>query len=127
MLIHCCGCDKKINARLTDGQEVYPHRKDLFKYPYWKCDTCNNYVGCHHKTKERTRPLGPIPTPELRKLRYRLHAMLDPIWKTKLLSRKRVYELMSKSLGKPYHSAEITSVDQANEAIKAARQLLAMT
>ena len=29
-LIRCCGCGDKVQARLTDGSEIYPHRKDLF-------------------------------------------------------------------------------------------------
>ena len=29
MLIRCCGCEKKVEARLTDGGEIYPHRADL--------------------------------------------------------------------------------------------------
>jgi hypothetical protein len=64
--IYCCGCESAVQARLTDGREIYPHRPDLADLPFWKCDGCGNHVGCHHKTNDRTRPLGNIPTPEIR-------------------------------------------------------------
>ena len=56
--IFCCGCQRKVDARLTNGEEMYPHRYDLANLPFWKCDVCQNFVGCHHKTKNRTKPLG---------------------------------------------------------------------
>lgn len=49
--IHCCGCGETVTARLTDGREIYPHRQDLSGLPFWKCDTCGNYVGCHREIK----------------------------------------------------------------------------
>jgi len=78
-MIYCCGCLIKVNARLTDGSEIYPHRKDLSSLPFWVCDKCGNYVGCHHKTSNRTAPLGCIPTSEIRAARNRIHKMLDPM------------------------------------------------
>lgn len=60
--IFCCCCENDVHARLTDGREIYPHRHDLYSLPFWRCDGCGNHVGCHHKTKDRTRPLGVIPT-----------------------------------------------------------------
>lgn len=62
MKIYCTGCGKDVQARLTDGAERYPHRPDLYELPFWKCDTCGNYVGCHHKTRAPTKPLGCIAT-----------------------------------------------------------------
>ena len=64
--IYCCGCGKKVSPRLTSGKEVYPHRSDLIKLPFWKCDKCGNFVGCHHKTKNRTATLGVIATKEIK-------------------------------------------------------------
>lgn len=29
MKIYCTGCEEDVEARLTDGQERYPHRPDL--------------------------------------------------------------------------------------------------
>lgn len=33
LALYCCGCQKDIPARLTDGREVDPHRPDLFDLP----------------------------------------------------------------------------------------------
>ena len=66
-------------ARLTDGKEVYPHRSDLNSLPFWICDRCRNFVGCHHKTKNPTRPLGCIPNKEMKNARKHIHNLLDPI------------------------------------------------
>ena len=81
-MIYCCGCGCDVQARLTNGKEIYPHRMDLDEVPFWKCDKCGNYVGCHHKTKQRTSPTGCIPTSEIRALRVQIHNIIDPLWKS---------------------------------------------
>ena len=113
MLIRCCGCEKKVEARLTNGGEIYPHRPDLKSLPFWKCDACGNYVGCHHKTKNRTQPLGCIPTPEIKNARQHIHKLLDPIWQSGKIKRKELYKILSDSLGWKYHTANIRSVEEA--------------
>lgn len=118
MKIYCCGCQQDVNARLTDGKEIYAHRKDLHKLPFWKCDTCKNFVGCHHKTKDRTRPLGCIPTKEIKNARQHIHKILDPIWKEKKMRRDSLYGILSARMGKEYHTAEIRSVEEAREVYK---------
>ena len=119
-IVYCCGCEKAVKPRLTDGKEIYPHRKDLYSLPFWKCDNCGNYVGCHHKTKTPTKPLGSIPTPEVRKIRQGLHKSIDEVWRDlKLCSRKRLYKLISKHLGREFHSANVNNKDEASEVLKA--------
>ena len=113
MQIHCCGCGEEKDARLTDGAEIYPHRPDLSSLPFWKCDDCGNFVGCHHKTRDRTRPLGCIPTPEIKNARKHIHRILDPIWKSGGMSRNDVYAALSDELGWEYHTAQIRSVEEA--------------
>ena len=115
MLIRCCGCEKKVEARLTDGGEIYPHRPDLKSLPFWKCDACGNYVGCHHKTKNRTQPLGCIPTPEIKNARQHIHKLLDPIWQSGKMKRKEIYKILSDRLGWKYHTANIRSVEEARK------------
>ena len=112
MKIYCCGCEKEVESILTSGKEIYPHRSDLQSLPFWKCDKCQNFVGCHHKTKNRTQPLGCIPTVEIRNARKSIHAVLDPIWKNGLMTRKSVYSELSKKLGYSYHTANIKTLDQ---------------
>ena len=113
--IYCCGCGEKVQARLTDGGEIYPHRQDLYSLPFWKCDACGNYVGCHHKTKNRTAPLGCIPTPELKNARNYIHRLLDPIWQSGKMGRKEIYKKRSDELGWKYHTAQIRSVEEARK------------
>lgn len=115
MTIFCCGCQSDVSARLTDGGEIYPHRPDLRALPFWKCDACGNFVGCHHKTKDRTRPLGCIPTAAIKQERQRLHLMIDPIWKSGRLGRSDLYARIAERIGiAEYHTAEIRSVEQAH-------------
>ncbi len=118
MSIYCCGCGLDVDARLTNGSEIYPHRKDLHNLPFWKCDECENFVGCHHKTKNRTNPLGCIPTPEIKKYRQRIHALLDPIWQSGKMGRKEIYAKISERVGWKYHTAKIRSVEEAREVYK---------
>jgi hypothetical protein len=118
--IFCCGCRCDVEARLTNGAEIYPHRGDLRELPFWKCDKCGNFVGCHHKTKNRTEPLGHIPTPELRDARKKLHALIDPIWRSGKMGRRELYEAISRDIGYNYHTAKIRTIEEARAAYKAA-------
>lgn len=117
--IWCCGCGDDVSARLTSGREVYPHRRDLADRPFWKCDACGNWVGCHHRTDTPTYPLGVIPTPELKRARSHVHRLIDPLWKTGKMPRSRVYALMSEKVGRRFHAAEIRSIDEARAAYRA--------
>jgi hypothetical protein len=118
--IWCCKCNAEIPARLTSGREIYPHREDLFELPFWKCDTCKNYVGCHHKTKEAARPIGNIPTADLRAARSQIHKVLDPIWRLNIMPRGKVYSELARRLGvKEYHTAELKTINDARAAYRA--------
>jgi len=123
MKIYCCQCKFEVIARLTNGEEVYPHRKDLQSLPFWKCDGCKNTVGCHHKTKNPTKPLGVIPSQEIKDARQHLHRVIDPIWQSKKMKRGDVYKAISESVGWDYHTAEIRTVEQARQAYRAAKQI----
>lgn len=123
MLIYCCGCREEVEARLTDGGEIYPHRKDLRSLPIWKCDTCNNFVGCHHKTSNRTRPLGCIPTPEIKEARKHIHKILDPIWQSGRMERSEIYQHLSDKLGWKYHTANIRTLEEARNAWRILKEM----
>jgi hypothetical protein len=117
--IYCCGCEKDVQARLTNGKEIYPHRNDLHSLPFWKCDTCRNYVGCHHKTKNRTNPLGVIPTKEIMNARREIHKLIDPLWKSGMFNRRKLYSKISEKVGWEYHTACIKSVEEARKVYRA--------
>lgn len=123
MIIFCCSCGGDIEARLTNGAEIYPHRKDLEPLPFWRCDACGNHVGCHHRTRARTKPLGCIPTPEIKAARSRIHGLLDPIWQSGRADRKTLYRLISVAIGREYHTAEIRSVEEANEVFNVIKEI----
>lgn len=123
--IYCCGCQHEVDARLTDGSEVYSHRADLKDLPFWICDGCNNFVGCHHKTKQRTKPLGVIPTPEIKKARQEIHKILDPIWQSGKMPRGKVYHEIAGAIGvQNYHTAEIRTIEQARKVYIAIKQII---
>lgn len=124
MNIYCVACSVEVKARLTNGQEIYPRRKDIYDLPFWKCDTCKNYVGCHHKTKDRTRPLGCIPTKELKKARMEIHKMIDPWWKSGKVDRRWLYNEMSLDLGYEYHTANIRDIEEARRVYRSAKDIL---
>jgi hypothetical protein len=122
--LFCCGCQAEVQARLTSGKETYPHRRDLQDLPFWKCGACGNFVGCHHKTKDRTRPLGCIPTPEIKLVRSEIHKVIDPIWKSGRVGRRELYGMIAHVIGvEEYHTANINSIDQANEVLRVAKEL----
>lgn len=111
MQIFCCTCDKDVEARLTDGKEIYPHRSDLASLPFWIC-SCGSFVGCHHKTKERTKPLGVIPSETIKQYRKEIHAILDPLWRSKRYSRSQLYAELTEVLGRQYHTAELRTKEE---------------
>lgn len=124
MKIYCVGCSQDVEARLTSGLEIYPHRDDLGHLPFWKCDGCRNFVGCHHKTADPTRPLGIIPTREIREARKHIHRLLDPIWKKKRMTRKEVYAELSGRLGYEYHTGEICKIEEARRIFREVRDIV---
>lgn len=125
MLIFCCGCQAKVDARLTNGKEIYPHREDLYSKPFWRCDGCKNYVGCHYKTTNPTNPLGNIPTPRLRTARQEIHKLLDPLWQGGGWSRKDLYNFLSAEMGFKYHTAKIRNLNEAEKVWRLLRGLVA--
>jgi hypothetical protein len=118
MKIYCCECRWTVEAVLTSGAKVYPYRKDLSEIPFWECPTCENFVGCHYKTKDPTRPLGTIPSPEIKDVRKLIHKNLDPLWKDKLISRSKLYKKLSDHLGYFYHTASVNTVAEASKVLK---------
>lgn len=123
MELYCCGCEDKVKARLTNGSEIYPHRQDLSKLPFWKCDKCKNFVGCHYKTKNRTAPLGCIPTKELKNARKHIHLVLDPLWKSGKFTRNGLYKQISVRFEWKYHTAKIRNIEEAREIYRFVKSL----
>lgn len=113
MIIYCVGCEHDVDALLCTGKEMYPHREDLWHIPFWKCPDCPAFVGCHWKTKNRTKPLGVLATKEMKDARKKIHAVLDPLWKRGLIKRGKAYAHIRRQLGYEYHTGELRTLDEA--------------
>lgn len=122
-VIYCTGCEKDVNARLTNGAERYPHRPDLAELPFWHCDTCGAWVGCHHKTSQPTRPMGTLATPEMLEARKAIHALLDPIWQSNDVPRAKIYAYITRQLGHQYHTGELRTMEEARQVWKIAADI----
>jgi hypothetical protein len=123
MIIFCCQCTRDVDARLTNGKECYPHRNDLHALPFWMCDECRNFVGCHHKSKKPTEPLGCIANRQIKNARKHIHEILDPLWRGGKFTRKEAYKALSDRLGYDYHTADIRSIDEARKIYRIIQQI----
>ncbi len=112
MQIWCTGCEEEVEARLTYGTEMYPSRPDLARLPFWVCDRDGAFVGTHHKSKSGLKPLGYLATKEVKRWRMLIHQMLDPLWQTRKISRKKAYKRLSRALGHTYHTGEIYDAEE---------------
>lgn len=100
-------------AKLITGQELYPHRPDLFKIKVWQCAPCDARVGCH-RNGDGTRPLGRLANAELRVAKQQAHAAFDPIWKARSetsLTRKEAYAWLSEQLDINFKDCHIGEFD----------------
>lgn len=123
MKIYCTGCETDVEARLTNGAEMYPNSPELAAMPFWVCDTCRAFVGTHHKTKKKNRPLGYLATPEIKRWRMLIHQTLDPLWKTKKIARGRAYKYISDAVGYSYHNGELYSAEEGKRVYEIVKEL----
>jgi hypothetical protein len=119
--VHCCACAAEVEAVLVTGAEVYPHRPDLRAKQLWRCPTCGNSVGCH---PGGVLPLGVIASPEIKNARQCIHALIDPIWATGRMPRKRIYAHLTEVLGRQFHTADLRTIEEARAVYKAARAMI---
>lgn len=109
MRVFCCICEKEIEPILVTGKDIYPCRKDLYELRFYQCLDCNGYVGTH----KDGRPLGYIVNNEVKKMRIRIHNLIDPIWKSRKMKREEVYKKLSDFCGRQFHTGSILSMDEA--------------
>jgi hypothetical protein len=85
-------------CQLTDGEEIYPHRSDLFHKSFWICRACGAYCGCSGTTSE---PLGLPAGAETRQARSRAHRAFDKLWKKPngVMSRTAAYKWLASEMG----------------------------
>lgn len=118
--IYCCECKKEVESELVKGNMVYPHRQDLKDLLFYQCPSCKKFVGTHKGT---TIPLGVIPNEEIKKIRIKIHSIIDPLWKGKQKSRTQIYNYISSKLGYQYHTANIRSLEEGAKILKIVKEL----
>ncbi len=124
MKIFCVECQEQEETELVTGKDIYPHRPDLADKYFYRCKKCGNYVGCHPNS---TRPLGCIPSEELKKARNFIHNKLDPLWRKKVYDKDRGwwYAHIAKELGiKEYHTGWTRSVEECRQVWRAINNIL---
>lgn len=100
-----CGSSTSLrsNALIYNGRE-YGNGK------IWLCDQfpkCRGSVGTHPDG----RPLGTIPDEETKKLRIKVHALIDPLWKDNKKKRGSVYGWLKRIMGREIHLGESSRED----------------
>lgn len=111
--LYCSKCNKTVQAVMVTGADIYPSRPDLAKKKFWQCPTCKNY--CSYGALQVA-----IPTPELRDARRKIHKIIDPLWKSGMVSRGWVYKEMSEIAGYPFHNGTLTNPGEADKMYRAA-------
>lgn len=105
VICHYCGKP----AKFTTGEEVYPHRKDLYKKKFFVCTPCDARVGCHTMTGK---PFGRLANAELRKMRMKTHKVFDSLWQQKHMSRGEAYSFLRKAMGLGKDDCHIGNFDE---------------
>lgn len=73
------------------------------------CKPCDAYVGCH---KNSRMAMGSMANYALRRLRQECHKKIDYWWREKeIISRKNLYELLSKWWGEEFHVGWLNEKD----------------
>ena len=102
MVVICQYCKKP--AKFVDSKIIYGKSYGMI----YLCKDCNAYVGVHKGT---SRPLGILANAELREWKKKAHASFDPLWKTKLMTRREAYEWLAKQMGKSLEKCHIGMFD----------------
>lgn len=84
-VVKCPYCDSEAN--LVDSKVIYGRSYGMV-YLCSQYPLCDAYVGVHRGTD---RPLGRMANAELREWKKKAHALFDPLWKSKRLSRGKCY------------------------------------
>lgn len=74
-----CECGKE--ADLVGGDKVYPHRPDLARKLFYRCDGCGAYCATNEAT---ALPIGRLANADGRAARQRAHAAFERLWRAKM-------------------------------------------
>lgn len=100
---YCHAC-----AQLVTGDVIYPDVvvASVADRMYWHCAPCDAYVGTH-RNSQRAAPFGTLANKELRGMRRKVHALLDPLWRSEEMTRSEAYAWLGDRLGIPPHRAHV--------------------
>ena len=104
-----------VDAKLVTGADIYRFRPDLAELRFWKCAPCAAFVGCHKAGNgygDGTRPLGRLANAALRRAKTQAHAVFDPLWKTRRMTRRTAYSWLAGELGLPVEKVHIGEFDE---------------
>lgn len=115
-------------APLVTGEQIYPHRADLWAKRFYACFPCGAWVGCHPPATapggglgDGTVPMGRLANAELRRAKTAAHAIFDPFWQAASMRRRDAYLWLAQELNLPTEKAHIGmfDVDQCRAVIAA--------
>lgn len=117
----CDNCKSK-NVILTTNSVLYRNSTGRWPYIYY-CLDCKASVSCH---KNSSVPMGKMADCKTKRLRKKAHRAFDKIWQSKLMTRKKAYEWLSKQLCIEQEKCHISllSKEQLNETIKISELLM---
>ena len=128
--LYCVECGKDVSTIVQSGEVIYPHRPDLADTVYLQCPHCKNFVGADKlgsndslRSWQRRHEGKVIPNAEVKEWRRKIHALVDPCWESGLISRKEVYQRLSKAVGGNFHNASLRSKEVYEKAHKAAKKI----
>lgn len=102
--VYCpyCGC----TAEYVDSEVIYGRSYGMI----YLCRPCDAYVGVHKGTDT---PKGRLADKELRYWKKAAHAAFDPLWKSRMFTRRGAYSWLSNQMGIPPEGTHIGMFDIA--------------
>ena len=128
-------------AQLVTGADIYRGSPELASKPYWRCEPCQTWCGCHAGTNK---PLGIPADKATRDARQHVHKdVLDPLWQGAInalgyepedekaraiirnVARKRVYEYLANRMGltRAETHTGLFSIEQCRQAYRILRDV----
>ena len=112
--------DKKVVCDYCENDAVFMTTEQFYGKDFgtnmWVCKLCDAYVGTHKRTDE---PKGTLANKELREWRKEAHKAVDPLWLSKSMKRKEVYQWIQDVMGLSSEEAHIgmMNIQQCKELI----------
>ena len=116
--VYCLGCNRLVKALLVKGVDVEPNVNLIADDFFYQCSTCKGYVGCHKNAKNRTEPLGVIPSEHIRQARLRVYNGFCIVAEHHKCTIAVIYKKLAKKIGKRITIAKIKSNDEAIDILK---------